>query len=95
MTTTHVSMCLCVRGAIRNLQAQRSKKTGFLHDDGRPMNKGEAINALMDELVKGHETIPMNPLCGNPCQNSPLCKGFDFGERGGCPGYEADATPTP
>ena len=83
-------MCLCVRGAIRNLQNQRSSKSGFQHNDGRPMTKAEGINALMDELVKGHETIPMNNKCGKPCQNSPLCAGFDYGENGGCPGFPVE-----
>lgn len=87
MTTMSMHMCLCTRGAIRNLQASRSKKTAYQHDDGRPMNKDEAMNALMDELAKGHESIPMSKKCGNPCQNSPLCKGFDYGKDGGCPGH--------
>lgn len=83
-------MCLCVRGAIRNVQNSRNKNSGFQHIDGRPMTKDEGINALMDELVKGHETIPMNPKCGKPFQNSPLCTGFDYGAAGGCPGYEVE-----
>lgn len=93
MSTTSVSMCVDVRGAINNIQRSRSKKTGLCHNDGRPMTKGEAVNALMDELAKGHEVIPMNPKCGNPCQNSPLCKGFDHGKEGGCPGYPVDDEP--
>ena len=80
-------MCVSVRGAILNLQSQRSNKTGWDDDAGRPLNKREAINSSMDELSQGRETLPMNPKCANPCQNSPLCKGFDFGKNGGCPGY--------
>lgn len=91
MSTTMVFMCVCVRGAIRNIQSQRSQKTGLQDDNGRPLNKREAIDALMSELVAGRETLPMNPRCGNPCQNSSLCKGFDFGPQGGCPGYPVEA----
>lgn len=87
MSTTMVSMCLDVRGAINNILRSRSKRTGFQHSDGRSMTRDEAVMALIDELAKGHEVIPMNPKCGNPCQNSPLCKGFDHGKDGGCPGY--------
>jgi hypothetical protein len=85
--TTRACVCLCVRGAIKSLQSSRRKNSDFQHSDGRPMTKNDGINALMDELVKGHETIPMNKKCGKPCQNSPLCAGFDFGVNGGCPGY--------
>lgn len=80
-------MYMCVRGAIRNLQQSRSKKSGLLHDDGRQMTKNEAIDALMDELAEGRETIPVSSKCGNPCGHSSACKGFDFGKNGGCPGY--------
>lgn len=76
-----------VRGGIRNLQAQRGKKTYMTDATGRPLNKDEAIDALMDELAKGHEVIPMNEGCGNPCRNSCSCPGFDY-KDGGCPGYE-------
>jgi hypothetical protein len=80
-------MCMNVRGGIRELQKQRSQKTFYTDDAGRPLSKPEAIDALMDELAQGHELMPMNPKCGNPCENSPLCKGFDYGKGGGCPGY--------
>lgn len=90
MGNKRIYMCLSVRGAIRNLQGQRSKKSGFQDDQGRPLSKGQAIDALMDELAKGHETIPMGPKCGNPCGESSKCAGFDHGEEGGCPGYELD-----
>jgi hypothetical protein len=79
-----------VRGGIRNLQKQRSKKTYMTDGKGRSLSKDEAINALMDELAAGREVIPMNPKCGNPCQHSDQCKGFDFKDAG-CPGYEVPA----
>lgn len=84
---TRRSMCMNVRGCIRQLQGQRSKKTYMTDDSGRPLNKAEAIDALMDELAKGNEVIPMNPKCGNPCEQSSACAGFDF-KCSGCPGYE-------
>jgi hypothetical protein len=83
-------MYLSVRGGIRMIQGDRSRYTWLNHDDGRPMTKDEGINALMDELAKGHEVIPMNTKCGNPCQNSPQCAGFDYSANGGCPGYEVE-----
>ncbi len=86
MNTTHISISLSVRGAIRMLQAQRSQKTYMRFDDGRPMNKAQAIDALMDELAQGRETLPMGSKCGNPCGHAG-CKGFDYGPNGGCPGY--------
>lgn len=96
MSTTRTCMCLNVRGGIRELHSQRSNETFYSDDDGRPLNKAQAIDALMDELAKGHEVIPMNTKCGNPCQNSPLCKGFNFGKGGGCPGYPVeDEAPVP
>ena len=91
MSTTMISMCVSVRGAIRNLQHQRGQKTGFQDDKGKPLNKQQAIDSLMDELAAGRETLPLNKRCGKPCGNSPLCKGFDFGAQGGCPGYPVEA----
>lgn len=80
-------MCLDVRGAIANTQRSRSKRTGFLNDKGEPLNKLEAIDALMDELAKGREVIPMNNKCGMPCKQAASCKGFDYSSHGGCPGH--------
>lgn len=80
-------MCLNVRGGIKSLQTQRGKKTYMTDSTGRPLSKAEAIDALMDELAKGHEVIPMNSKCGNPCKQSDTCAGFDH-KGGGCPGYE-------
>lgn len=80
-------MCMSVRGGIKSLQSQRGKKTYMTDGAGRSLSKPEAINALMDELAKGHEVIPMNGKCGNPCKQSCACVGFDYA-GGGCPGYE-------
>jgi hypothetical protein len=85
--TRRISMCLSVRGALRRLAESRSKKSEFT-DDGRPLTRLEAIESLQDELVKGHETIPLGENCNNPCQHADKgCKGFDHGKNGGCPGY--------
>jgi len=84
-----VYMCMSVRGGIRNLQALRKNARTYMTDDhGRVLSRDEAINAMMDELAKGHETIPMGPQCANPCTNADKgCTGFDYGEHGGCPGF--------
>lgn len=84
-TTTY--MCLSVRGAINHLQTTNPKNSGFQDLDGRPMSRTEALDAFMDELVQGHEVIPMNQKCDNPCKNSTGCAGFDYGKGGGCPGH--------
>lgn len=94
MSECRLYMCLSVRGAIRNLHNQRGEKTGFHFEDGRPMNRDQAIDALMDELAHGLQTLPMHAGCGNPCENSTQCNGFDFGEHGGCPGYPIEAPQT-
>lgn len=87
MTAFSVHMCLCVRGALKQLNASRAKKSCFNDDHGRPLSRLEAIDGLLDELTKGHETIPMHKGCANPCKNSAKCKGFDYGPEGGCPGH--------
>ena len=81
-------MCMSVRGAIKDLQSKRGKKSYMNDDQGRPLTRLEAIDALMDELAKGHEVIPMGDKCANPCPNADKgCTGFDYGTHGGCPGY--------
>ena len=89
MTAVALYMSLCVRGALRRLQASRAKRSEFSLK-GRPLSRLEAIDALHDELAKGHETIPTHKGCGKPCTNSPKCKGFDYGPEGGCPGFPHD-----
>ena len=82
-----IYLCLSVRGALRRLAESRAKKSEFF-DDGRPLTRLEAIDSLQDELVKGHETIPLGENCANPCKNADKgCKGFDYGPNGGCSGY--------
>ena len=90
MTATAYHLSLCVRGALKQLNASRAKKSAFTDDQGRPMTRLQAIDGLMDELAKGHESMPMHKGCSNPCKNSPKCKGFDYGAQGGCPGHPVD-----
>jgi hypothetical protein len=61
-----VHLYLDVRGALRNM-TKREKSSMFKHPDGRRMTAAEADDALMDELVKGHEVIPLHKKCANPC----------------------------
>lgn len=89
MTSHRKSMCLSVRGALRDLGARRGAKSYFKDDNGKPLTRIEAIDALHDQLAKGREVIPMGSECGNPCAHADKgCKGFDCGADGGCPGYE-------
>ena len=86
--TRRVSMCLSVRGGLRELNASRKKDSYYTDDNGKELTRLEAIDALQDELAKGHETIRMGNDCANPCKNADKgCKGFDYGKGGGCPGY--------
>ena len=91
MGSTTFYMHLCVRGALNQLHRSRAKKSAFTDDHGRPMTRLEAIDGLMDELSKGHECMPMSKGCGNPCKNSALCAGFDYGKDGGCPGHPSNS----
>lgn len=93
MTTT-TTMCMSVRGGIRMLQSKRRNSKTYMRDDsGRELSRDEAINALMDELAKGHEVIPMSKECGNPCAYA-SCPGFNYGEHGGCGGRITGEQPT-
>lgn len=90
-TTT---MCMSVRGGIRMLQAKRRNAKTYMTDNaGRPLSRDEAINALMDELAKGREVIPMSKHCGKPCAYA-SCPGFDYGAQGGCGGHVTGEQPT-
>jgi hypothetical protein len=96
--TRRMSVCLSVRDAIKEAHRSRAKGSHYNDDQGRPLTRLEAIDALMNELAKGHEVIPLGSECGNPCKN-PGCAGFDY-SGGGCPGYEVESltaadSPTP
>jgi len=65
----HYHMRLCVRGALRNQMFG-----GLQHNDGRPMSRDEAFNALCDCLKAGKEYVPVRE-----------CDNFD--EEKGCQGH--------
>lgn len=75
-----------VRGAIKHLTASRARMSHF-HEGGHHLTRQEAIAALNAELAKGRFVIPTSNLCGNPCQRSEKCAGFDYSKTGGCPGH--------
>jgi hypothetical protein len=86
--TKRVSMCISVRGALGELQRSRKKGSYWTDDNGKPLTRLEAIDALCDDLAAGRETLPLGKDCANPCPHADEgCKGFDFGKGGGCPGY--------
>ena len=71
--------CVDIRGALR----WPAKQLKFLlrHPDGRGMTADEVREALLDELAKGREVLPV----GDPCE------GFDY--KTGCPGHETPDEP--
>ena len=81
-------MCMSVRGAIATIRNSRGEDTFLQQDDGTPLLRNEALQFLNLELAKGHNVIPVNDGCDNPCTRKG-CAGFNFSE-GGCPGYDVD-----
>jgi hypothetical protein len=82
-------MSLSVRGAIRDHSRRRPSAKSYINDDnGKSLTNSQAVDALMGELAKGHELLPMGDKCGKPCGHADKgCTGFDYGENGGCPGH--------
>jgi hypothetical protein len=78
MSSRIIHVCLNVRGALMNWRP-RDDKGVFRRDDGTLLSPREAKAALVDELARGHELIPI----GGPCE------GFDH--RTGCPGHDVRA----
>ena len=79
---TDYHLCLSVRGA---LNQPKGKLRGWLRDDnGKLLTPDQARDALMDELAKGHEVIPMGE-----------CDNFDY--KTGCCGHRPSkkSDPTP
>lgn len=70
-------MHFSVRNALKlsRREFHRRWKGCFTRDDGTPMTDDEAIDALLDELSKGHELIPLGH-----------CDNFDYKEKG-CLGH--------
>ena len=76
-------MCLSVRGVLRREKKyHRQCLKWIFDDDGKPFRSVDALlDALMNELAKGHEVIPMGAEC----------EGFDYSGKG-CPGHPAETT---
>jgi hypothetical protein len=72
-----IHMCLSVRGALNWPIAEQKRALKYLtRDDGtRFADLNEMRNALMDELQKGREVLPLTE-----------CDNFDF--QKGCRGHE-------
>lgn len=86
--TTYIS--LNVRAAIRQHADRAPGAQSYATDgNGTALTNHQFVNVLMDELAKGHEVIPMNDRCGNPCPRG--CSGFNYAAGGGCPGVTSDA----
>ncbi len=78
MTFKKIHMCLSVRGALNWPKGELRRATKWiLKPDGSKFTLEELRNALMDELVKGHEVIPIN-----------RCDNFDY--KKGCLGHPDD-----
>lgn len=74
-----VHTSLDVRGCLLNATDAQLRGM-FKQDDGRTMTAQEVKLALMDELAKGRNVLPV----GGPCE------GFDY-INGGCPGHDSAA----
>jgi hypothetical protein len=59
-------MCLSVRGALNWKKPEFKKATKWItRTDGTKYTPDQLREALMDELAKGHEVIPMSENCKN------------------------------
>ncbi len=65
-TFTRFHMSLSVRGALNWPKAEmRRLAKSMTKPDGSAMTPQEAREALMDELAKGHEVVPIGTICDN------------------------------
>jgi len=81
MTKYHV--CLSVRGVLRcsDAELRNDYMKWVLEDDGKPFLTPAALReAMMDELVQGHEKLPLSLDCDN----------FDY--KKGCLGHPSSTT---
>jgi hypothetical protein len=83
-STRIVHMSLSVRGALKNWDDSDFSGLMINEETGEYLTSSQAKDALLDELLKGHEIIPF----GAPCE------GFDYG-GGGCPGHDTVEEPAP
>jgi hypothetical protein len=71
-----IHMCLSVRGVLKWPARDLKRATTWIKKpDGGRFTVDELRDALLDELVQGHEVIPFGD-----------CPTFDF--KTGCPGHE-------
>lgn len=93
MSTRRLYMCMSVEGALRDALSRHPRKLSYATgDDGKRFTFREFADELIAELRKGHDVIPTQPGCGNPCARAHLgCTGFVYASKGdephGCPGY--------
>lgn len=80
-------MCMNVEGAIKHHSKQSPKKWSGAKSHGRKICNEEFVRYLFTEHAKGRKVIPMHAKCGNPCEESDNCEGFDYVDAG-CPGYQ-------
>lgn len=71
-----IHVCLNVRCALLNWS---NREFRHMVRNGQPLSPREARAALLNELARGHEVIPIGPAC----------EGFDY-SGGGCPGHDID-----
>jgi hypothetical protein len=73
-----IHLCVSVRGMLNwsTSETKRNLKSFTKSDGTRYSDIHEFRNALMDELSRGREVLPMGEAC----------EGFDY--KTGCPGHE-------
>lgn len=80
VTFTRYHMSLSVRGALNWPKAEmRRLAKSMTKPDGSALTPEQAREALMDELAKGHEVVPIGIVCDN----------WDWKE--GCKGHRAES----
>lgn len=95
MKVRRYSSSMSIKGAINALRGQRTGPTMLCDASGRNIPPAEAIAFLTCEQARGRNLMPMSRECGNPCQHADKgCTGYDH-VKGGCPGYEVEASITP
>jgi hypothetical protein len=72
-------LCISVRWMLHwsNVEAKRNMRSITKSDGSHYLSVAEFRDALMDELARGHEVLPMGE-----------CEGFNY--KTGCPGHETE-----
>lgn len=84
MSAKTYHMCMSVRGVLLWPKSEQRRGLKYItKDDGTPFRTTDELrNALLDELAKGHEVIPME-----------ICDNFDW--KKGCQGHPCAETEAP